>query len=198
MTRTSERKQTDAFLGGPTAAVIAYQNPHVAVTVVDIDAQRIAQWKTRHLPIFEPGLQEIVRIARDGSKVCKVQTSRGTSIGSISFMSSATSDCESQCEDPRDEIIVPARLPNLFFSIEVSKSISEADIVFIAVDTPTKQRGIGAGKAADVTALEDVSREIAINAKPGAIVVEKSTVPCGTAEIVQDIVSGFFSFVVKT
>jgi UDPglucose 6-dehydrogenase len=50
-------------------------------------------------------------------------------------------------------------------------------------------RGIGAGRATDVTALEAVTREIAIHAKPGAIIVEKSTVPCRTAEIVQDTVS---------
>jgi UDPglucose 6-dehydrogenase len=67
--------------------------------------------------------------------------------------------------------------------------ISEADIILIAVNTPTKRRGIGAGKATDVTALEAVTREIAIHARPGAILVEKSTVPCRTAEIIRDTVS---------
>lgn len=169
--------------------MIAFQNPHIKVTVVDRDARRIAQWKTRHLPIFEPGLPAILRVARDGSKSCTFLNQAQRPLGNISSRSSATSECESQCEDHRDEVAVPARVPNLFFSTEVSKSIAEADIVFIAVNTPTKQRGIGAGKATDVTALEAVSKEIAIHAKPGAIIVEKSTVPCRTAEIVQDTVS---------
>ena len=48
---------------------------------------------------------------------------------------------------------------------------------------------MGAGRATDVTALEAVASEIAIHAKPGAILVEKSTVPCRTAELIQDTVS---------
>jgi UDPglucose 6-dehydrogenase len=108
-----------------------------------------------------------------------------------SASSSSTSECESQCGDHRDEIAIQARVPNLFFSTEISKTISEADIVLIAVNTPTKMRGMGSGKATDVTALEAVTREIAIHAKPGAILVEKSTVPCRTAELIQDTVSPF-------
>jgi UDPglucose 6-dehydrogenase len=177
--------------GGPTAAVMAFQNPSIRVTVVDKDAQRIAQFKTRHLPIYEPGLYEVLRVARDGTKSCKFYNEAhraGSSLDGMSSNSSETSECESQCGAHREEIEVPARAPNLFFSTEVSKSISEADIVLICVNTPTKRRGIGKGKATDVTALEAVTREIAIHAKPGAIIVEKSTVPCKTAEIVQDTV----------
>ena len=107
----------------------------------------------------------------------------------MSSASSASSECESQCGEHRDEIQVQARTPNLFFSTEVAKTISEADIILVAVNTPTKMRGMGAGKATDVTALEAVTREIAIHAKPGAILVEKSTVPCRTAELIQDTVS---------
>ncbi|KUJ16623.1 udp-glucose 6-dehydrogenase [Mollisia scopiformis] len=176
------------YVGGPTAAVMAFQNPHIKVTVVDRDPKRIAQWKTKHLPIFEPGLDSILRIARDGSKQFGFynEPSRPGSLDSMSNASSAESECESQCGEHRDEISIPARTPNLFFTTEVSKSISEADIVLIAVNTPTKMRGIGGGRATDVTALEAVTREIAIHAKPGAVLVEKSTVPCRTAEIIQD------------
>ncbi|KAF8854035.1 nucleotide sugar dehydrogenase [Acephala macrosclerotiorum] len=176
------------YVGGPTAAVMAFQNPHIKVTVVDRDPNRIAQWKTRHLPIFEPGLDTILRIARDGSKSFSFtnEPARPDSLDSMSSTSTSESECESQCGEHRDEVVVLARTPNLFFSTEVSKCIAEADIVLIAVNTPTKTRGIGGGRATDVTALEAVTREIAIHAKPGAVLVEKSTVPCRTAEIIQD------------
>lgn len=83
---------------------------------------------------------------------------------------------------------VDARKPNLFFSTEVGKCISEADIVLIAVNTPTKMRGAGAGSATDMTAFEAVTAEVALHARPGAIIVEKSTVPCRTAKLVQETV----------
>ena len=169
---------------------MAFQNPHLNVTVVDRDPVRIAQWKTKHVPIYEPGLYEILRIARDGSKASSFmnEPARTDSLDNMSSASSASSECESQCGEHRDEIHISGRVPNLFFSTEVSKTISEADIVLIAVNTPTKSRGLGAGRATDVTALEAVTREIAIHAKPGAVLVEKSTVPCRTAEIIQDTV----------
>jgi UDPglucose 6-dehydrogenase len=69
--------------------------------------------------------------------------------------------------------------------------IAEADIILIAINTPTKTRGLGAGSATDVTALEGATRKIAIHARSKAILVEKSTVPCGTAEHIQDIVCIF-------
>ncbi|RDL39925.1 Udp-glucose 6-dehydrogenase [Venustampulla echinocandica] len=176
------------YVGGPTAAMIALQNPHLRVTVVDRDPSRIRQWKSKHLPIHEPGLQHIIRITRDGSKALSFfnEPARFDSFDSVSSASSATSECESQCGELRDEIYISSRSPNLFFSTEVSKTLSQADIVFIAVNTPTKKRGMGAGRATDMTALEAVSREIAIHAKPGAIIVEKSTVPCRTAEMIQN------------
>jgi UDP-glucose 6-dehydrogenase len=52
--------------------------------------------------------------------------------------------------------------------------------------------GIGAGAATNMVALEGATRDIAIAAKPGAIIVEKSTVPCRTAQIVRDTVSLIF------
>ncbi|CBI15150.3 unnamed protein product, partial [Vitis vinifera] len=50
---------------------------------------------------------------------------------------------------------------NLFFSTNVEKHISEADIIFVSVNTPTKTRGLGAGKAADLTYWESAARMIA-------------------------------------
>ena len=51
------------YVGGPTMSVIAKQCPKIKVTVVDINKDRIAQWNTKdldNLPIYEPGLKEIV------------------------------------------------------------------------------------------------------------------------------------------
>ncbi|KAK8119630.1 UDP-glucose 6-dehydrogenase [Apiospora kogelbergensis] len=180
------------YVGGPTAAVIAYSNPHIRVTVVDRDAQRIRRWNSKHLPIYEPGLGDIVRIARDGSRECAFHNEAdkldASDIGSDDTASS--SECESQCDAHRSGVtVVPARQPNLFFSTQVAKCIGEADIVLVAVNTPTKSRGAGAGSATDMTAFEAVTGVVAQHARPGAIIVEKSTVPCRTAQLVQETMS---------
>ena len=52
------------YVGGPTMAIIAQKCPHCRVTVVDIDEKRIAAWNSDNLPIYEPGLMEIVQQAR--------------------------------------------------------------------------------------------------------------------------------------
>ncbi|HRY62775.1 MAG TPA: UDP-glucose 6-dehydrogenase [Candidatus Paceibacterota bacterium] len=52
------------YVGGPTMAVIAAKCPDYKVTVVDINKDRIKAWKTDNLPIYEPGLLEIVKKAR--------------------------------------------------------------------------------------------------------------------------------------
>ncbi len=51
------------YVGGPTMAMIARKCPDVQVTVVDINASRIAAWQTDDLPIYEPGLDEVVKEA---------------------------------------------------------------------------------------------------------------------------------------
>lgn len=55
------------YVGGPTMAVIAQKNPNIEVTVVDLNADRIAAWNNSDLsklPIYEPGLDKIVGEAR--------------------------------------------------------------------------------------------------------------------------------------
>ena len=55
------------YVGGPTMAVIAQKCPHINVTVVDINSERIAAWNDEDLsklPVFEPGLDTIVKEAR--------------------------------------------------------------------------------------------------------------------------------------
>lgn len=150
--------------GGPTASVIALHNPHVRVTVVDRDEKRIQAWKSKHLPIHEPGLTNVVRVARDGTT-----TSSNREGGAAGLKKSE-------------------RQPNLFFSTACTETIAKADMVLISVNTPTKLRGVGAGRATDMTALEGAVRDVATYARPGTILVEKSTVPCKTGQLIKDIV----------
>ena len=52
------------YVGGPTMAVIADRCPEIEVTVVDLNAARIAAWNSDQLPVYEPGLDAVVRRAR--------------------------------------------------------------------------------------------------------------------------------------
>ncbi|MBU6302434.1 MAG: UDP-glucose 6-dehydrogenase [Verrucomicrobia bacterium] len=52
------------YVGGPTMAMIACKAPDVRVTVVDLNEKRIAAWNSDKLPIYEPGLDDLVREAR--------------------------------------------------------------------------------------------------------------------------------------
>ncbi|CAG8570664.1 8680_t:CDS:2, partial [Diversispora eburnea] len=130
------------YVGGPTCAVIAYKCPHIQVTIVDLSKTRIAAWNSNKLPIYEPGL---------------------------------------------DEVVFSCRGRNLFFSTEAEQAVIEADLIFVSVNTPTKKAGMGAGYAADLAYVESATRQIAEVAKSSKIVVEKSTVPCRTAESMRTI-----------
>lgn len=55
------------YVGGPTMAVIAQKCPHIKVTVVDLNVERIAAWNdadVNNIPIYEPGLSDVVAEAR--------------------------------------------------------------------------------------------------------------------------------------
>jgi UDPglucose 6-dehydrogenase len=132
------------YVGGPTMAMIARKAPQIEVRVVDMNAARIAAWNSDTLPVYEPGLDEVVRQARG---------------------------------------------KNLFFSTEVNAAIQAADIIFVAVNTPTKTYGVGAGRAADLRFIESVARTIAEVATTPKIIVEKSTIPVKTAETIKDILA---------
>lgn len=125
-------------------AMIALKAPDIKVTVVDMNAARIAAWNSGTLPIYEPGL---------------------------------------------DEIVQQARGRNLFFSTDVAGGIKAADIIFVAVNTPTKSYGVGAGRAADLRFIESVARTIAEHAESDKIIVEKSTIPVKTADAIKAIVT---------
>ena len=51
------------YVGGPTMAMIALKCPEYRVIVVDIDAERIRAWQSDRLPIYEPGLDRVVKAA---------------------------------------------------------------------------------------------------------------------------------------
>lgn len=53
------------YIGGPTMAVIAQKNPDRKVMVVDISKERIDAWNSDALPIYEPGLEEVVKSCRN-------------------------------------------------------------------------------------------------------------------------------------
>ena len=133
------------YVGGPTMSVIAKQCPHIDVTIVDVNAARINAWNDKNLenlPVYEPGLSEIVAEARNR---------------------------------------------NLFFSTDIDSAIDEADMIFISVNTPTKNYGKGKGLAADLKYIELCARQIAAVAKNNKIVVEKSTLPVRTAAALKSI-----------
>ena len=133
------------YVGGPTMAVIADKCPNITVEVVDIDKERIKKWNDKNfknLPIYEPGLAEIV------------ERCRGV---------------------------------NLHFSNLIKEKINNADMVFISVNTPTKKKGLGAGKASDLKWVEESARQVAKFSNGHTIVVEKSTLPVRTAEVIQGI-----------
>ena len=132
------------YVGGPTMAVIAQKCPSISVTVVDLDENRIAAWNSGTLPVYEPGLDEVVKEARG---------------------------------------------KNLFFSTDVRCAIREADLIFVSVGTPTKAVGIGAGQASDLRFIEGAARLIASEAEGHKIIVEKSTVPVGTADTIRSILA---------
>ncbi|MDR2466112.1 MAG: hypothetical protein LBD35_01860, partial [Prevotellaceae bacterium] len=152
MPKTSEKLSVTSiccigagYVGGPTMAIIASKCPHIKVTVVDVNEARIAAWNDADiskLPIYEPGLGEIIREARGR---------------------------------------------NLFFSTDIDEAVRGAQMIFISVNTPTKDYGIGRGMAADLKYIELCARRIARVANGDKIVVEKSTIPVRTAESLKTI-----------
>ena len=132
------------YVGGPTMAVIALKCPHINVTVVDANPQKIKAWNgpLDSLPVYEPRLAEVIKEARGR---------------------------------------------NLFFSDDIAGNIEKAEMIFMAVNTPTKTEGAGAGMAADLRYIEACALDIAKHSKSDKIVIEKSTLPVRTAEKIKEI-----------
>ncbi|MEA3360485.1 MAG: nucleotide sugar dehydrogenase [Thermodesulfobacteriota bacterium] len=75
------------YVGGPTMAMIAYKCPQYKVTVVDINNERIDQWNSDDLPVYEPGLDEIVKEARGRNLFFSPDIERGIKEAEIIFVS---------------------------------------------------------------------------------------------------------------
>ena len=132
------------YVGGPTMAVIALKCPNINVTVVDANPEKIKAWNgpLDSLPVYEPGLAEVVNQARGR---------------------------------------------NLFFSDDIARNIENSEMIFMAVNTPTKTEGEGVGMAADLRYVEACALDIAKYSKSDKIVIEKSTLPVRTAEKIKEI-----------
>ena len=89
------------------------------------------------------------------------------------------------------EVVGEARGRNLFFSTDIDQSIEASEMIFMAVNTPTKTEGEGAGMAADLRFIEASAKNIAQVAQTDKIVVEKSTLPVRTAEKIKEILSAY-------
>ena len=85
------------------------------------------------------------------------------------------------------EIINEVRGVNLFFTTAINEAIQEAQMIFMAVNTPTKTSGAGKGMAADLTHVEACAHKIAAVANGPKIVIEKSTLPVRTAEKIKEV-----------
>lgn len=141
------------------------------VTVVDINESRIRAWQSESLPIYEPGLFEIVKAARDGVPSEPEDIADG--LADYDHVGFANGLKQNQ---------------RLFFSTDIEPAIEEADLIFVCVNTPTKATGVGKGAAADIGFVETATRTIARVATKDKIIVEKSTVPCKTSESIRAIV----------
>src|SRR3982751_615156 len=75
------------YVGGPTMAMIAAHCPDIQVTVVDVDAARIAAWNSDELPIYEPGLHSIVSAVRGRDLFFSTDVDRGIRDAEVIFVS---------------------------------------------------------------------------------------------------------------
>ncbi len=75
------------YVGGPTMAMIAYRCPQYKVTVVDINPKRIDEWNSERLPIYEPGLDQLVRAARGRNLFFSTEIDKEIEASDIIFVS---------------------------------------------------------------------------------------------------------------
>ena len=75
------------YVGGPTMAVIARKCPEYKITVVDINPVRINEWNSDDLPVYEPGLDEIVKNVRGKNLFFSTDVKKGIKDSDIIFVS---------------------------------------------------------------------------------------------------------------
>ncbi|WP_158753910.1 UDP-glucose/GDP-mannose dehydrogenase family protein [Dyella sp. S184] len=126
------------YVGLVTGACLAEMGNHVIC--VDIDAAKIERLKRGEIPIYEPGLESIVR--------------RNHASGQLDF------------------------------TVDAAPAIAHGEVVFIAVGTPPDEDG-----SADLKYVLEVARTIGQHLDRYTVVVNKSTVPVGTADRVREAVT---------
>lgn len=118
------------------------------VICADSDKKKIAGLKNGIIPIYEPGLEELVNN--------NIKRKR------------------------------------LYFTSSIKDAVKDSEVIFIAVGTPSKESG-----EADLTGIENVARNIAINITRYRLIVEKSTVPVETGEWVKHTIATYIKHKVK-
>ncbi|MDE2086791.1 MAG: UDP-glucose/GDP-mannose dehydrogenase family protein, partial [Xanthomonadaceae bacterium] len=122
------------YVGLVTGACLAEMGNHVVC--VDIDAGKVERLRRGEIPIYEPGLEPIVRRNHAGGQ--------------------------------------------LDFTTDAAPAIAHGEVIFIAVGTPPDEDG-----SADLQYVLGVARTIGQHLDRYAVVVNKSTVPVGTADRVR-------------
>jgi UDPglucose 6-dehydrogenase len=130
------------YVGLVTGACLAEMGNHVVC--VDIDTAKVERLRRGEIPIYEPGLEAIVK--------------RNHASGQLDF------------------------------TTEAAAAIAHGDVIFIAVGTPPDEDG-----SADLTYVLEVARSIGSHIDRRVVVVNKSTVPVGTADRVRSAVSAELS-----
>src|SRR4030081_3560467 len=127
------------YVGAVTGVCLSYLGHRV--TCVDVDAEKIARLQRGEIPIYEPGLADLMKLAAD----------RG----------------------------------GIDFSTDLKSAIVASDVAFIAVGTPSLASG-----EANLTYLESAARGIgaAMDASRRRVVVNKSTVPVGSGNLVEALI----------
>ena len=78
------------YVGGPTMAIIAQKCPHIKITVVDLNQERIDKWNdndVNNIPIYEPGLAAIVKEARGKNLFFSTEVDKAIDEAELIFIS---------------------------------------------------------------------------------------------------------------
>ena len=126
------------YVGLVTGACFAEMGNHVVC--VDVDEAKVERLQAGEVPIFEPGLETLVRANQDAGR--------------------------------------------LAFTVDAKSALGQGEVVFIAVGTPSDEEG-----AADLRHVLNAADTIGEHLARSTIVVDKSTVPVGTADRVKDTIA---------
>ncbi|KAH3745424.1 nucleotide sugar dehydrogenase [Pelomyxa schiedti] len=159
------------YVGGPSSAVFADRCPDVDVVVADLNADRVDAWVRGS------------RIAADAvsSSGTKEDVGRGLA---------EAEGVLPMYEPGLAEVVGRATVRgNLRFTTEVGPAVAGARIVLLCVNTPNKEYGTSGVGGYDLTSYESAARCVAQNAVHDMIVVEKSTVPVRTADVIETVLA---------